>query len=99
MQIAEQELIDLIISTIQEQVPSAKADANTPLIGTGRIVDSIGLVTLLVAIEDNLAGQFGKPVSLMDDRAMSQSKSPFRTVGTLASYLLTVVNDQPAENS
>jgi hypothetical protein len=32
-------------------------------------------------------------VSLTDERAMSQRNSPFRSVGALAEYIVTVVNE------
>lgn len=66
---------------------------NSRLIGNGRILDSIGLVSMLVELESRLAEKTNLSVRLMDDRAMSQSKSPFRTAGTLTDYIVTLLPD------
>jgi hypothetical protein len=54
--------------------------------GPGSPLDSLGLVALLIDIEDALAAR-GLELSLSDSRAMSQRHSPFRTVPTLTSYI------------
>jgi hypothetical protein len=56
------------------------------IFGPGSPLDSMGLVALLIDIEEALASQ-GAPVSLSDDRAMSQSRSPFRSVARLAEFI------------
>jgi acyl carrier protein len=61
--------------------------------GSGRVVDSIGLVTLIVDVENRVAEETGQSVSLMDDRAMSQTRSPFRTVGSLAEYVTELTRE------
>ena len=54
-------------------------------------LDSIGLVALLIDIEDAMA-QKGYTITLMDEKAMSQQKSPFRDVQSLVSYLVTLIS-------
>jgi D-alanine--poly(phosphoribitol) ligase subunit 2 len=61
-------------------------DADTPLFGRDGILDSMGLVTLVVAVEQAIDDELGVGVSLADARALSQRASPYRTVGTLADY-------------
>jgi acyl carrier protein len=58
----------------------------TPLVGERAVVDSIGLVTVLMDLEQELNDVLPRPVALADDRALSQTRSPFRTVGSLADY-------------
>jgi acyl carrier protein len=65
----------------------------TPLFGDGAPLSSLDLVMLLVEIEDRLADRFGLERSLSDDRAMSQQRSPFRTIGTLTDYLAALGAD------
>ena len=94
-------MLKLVVQAVQDliQATGQKAagpiTAQTPLLGAGRVVDSIGLVTLVVDVENRVADQLGRSVSLMDDRAMSQSKSPFRSVGSLAEYLQTLLQPEP----
>lgn len=56
------------------------------IFGGGSPLDSLGLVGLLVDIEDALRDE-GHQVSLSDSRAMSQSRSPFRSVPSLVAYI------------
>lgn len=62
----------------------------TPLFGKGATLDSLDLVTFLVEVEGGLADRFGMEHPLSDDRAMSQQRSPFRTIATLAEYILSL---------
>jgi len=61
-------------------------DGETPLFGREGFLDSLGLVTLMVAVEQAIEDELGVSVSLADERALSQRTSPYRTVGTLADY-------------
>jgi acyl carrier protein len=56
------------------------------LFGPGSPLDSLGLLTLLLDIEDDMQ-RAGYPVQLSDDRAMSQTRSPFRSVSSLVDYI------------
>jgi acyl carrier protein len=65
---------------------SVELGPDTPLLGREGVVDSLGLVSVVVAVEQALADELGIAVSLADDRAFSRKSSPFRTVRTLAGY-------------
>lgn len=69
-----------------EGVPHGEMDHETKLFGEDGIFDSMGLVSLIVAVEQEVEDRFGKAVALADERALSRSSSPYRTVGTLADY-------------
>jgi len=60
---------------------------DVPLIGKDARVDSLGLVNLIVLVEEKIQQRFGVGITLVDERAMSQSKSPFRTLGSLAEFV------------
>ena len=64
----------------------------TPLFGEGGHLDSVGLVSLVVAVEEAIEDRLGVSISLADERAMSQARSPFRTIGSLAEYAGTLVS-------
>lgn len=65
------------------------AGADTVLLGEGGAVDSLGLVRLVMTVERQVEDDFGVPLSLTDEKAMSQRNSPFRTVGTLTDYIVS----------
>ena len=60
--------------------------ADAPVFGPGSPLDSLGLLTLLLDVEEDLQ-LAGCPVRLSDDRAMSQKRSPFRSVESLVEYI------------
>ncbi len=60
--------------------------ADESLFGDGSPLDSMGLVTLTMDVEDAFADQ-GVAVSLSDSRAMSRKQSPFRTIATLVQFI------------
>ena len=86
------ELVSLIVKAVREvgelgSAPlPATMDGETPLFGREGFLDSLGLVTLMVAVEQAIEDELGVSVSLADERALSQRTSPYRTVGTLADY-------------
>lgn len=60
---------------------------DTVLYGREGVLDSLGLVSLVAAIEEGVQNRLGATVVLADERAVSQRESPFRTVGTLVDYI------------
>jgi len=83
---------ELVVQVISELNPSL-ADpvqidlgGEAVLYGRNGVLDSIALVSLVVALEQLIDEEYGVTVALADARAVSQSSSPFRTVGTLAAY-------------
>jgi acyl carrier protein len=62
---------------------------DAPIFGPGSPLDSLGLVALLFDVEEGLAA-LGCAVLLSDERAMSQKRSPFRSVPALVDYVGSV---------
>ncbi len=85
-------VVDIIIGSAEELNGSLEEPielelgADAPLYGDDGSLDSLALVTLITTIEQELEDQFGSPVSLIDERAISSTLSPFRTVGSLADF-------------
>ena len=92
-----EQILDAIyaaLDELNENLPPARRLARaegTVLLGEKGGLDSLGLVTLIVAAEQRLGDSFGDAVTLADEKAMSQKHSPFRTVGTLADYTETLL--------
>ena len=70
------------------------ADASTRLFGEAAVLDSIGLVTLIADLEEDIRVATGQNVALADEKAMSRLTSPFRRVDLLAEYVAEVVARQ-----
>ena len=93
------EICDLVVACLadvladhDEASSEVVVGPTTQLIGRQSVLDSLGLVTLIVEVEDRLRSAHGLSVTLADDRAMSQTRSPFLTVQTLAEYISVVLS-------
>ena len=85
------EIVELIIETAAELGEdeiglTSELGEDTILFGREGVLDSMGLVTLIIAVEQAIEDKFDQSVALADDKAMSQQKSPYRSVATLADY-------------
>ena len=85
------DLVALIIERAREVLEtsggaSGPVEPNSRLFGKGGLLDSMGLVSLIVAVEQEIDDRFGVAVALADEKALSRSSSPYLTVSTLADY-------------
>jgi len=72
---------------------SLEKGIETQLFGGGDL-DSLGLVNLIVSVEQNIEDEFNVIITIADDRALSQKHSPFRTVGSLADYIEILLKEK-----
>jgi acyl carrier protein len=94
-------ILALVLETVRDYRLAMKADGepiepDTPLFGAGGALDSIGLVSVIIELEQKLADLSGHDVTLMNDRAMSRSHNPFRTPRALAEYAYGQFSEGPA---
>ncbi len=90
----------LIITTLKEVVDALngqKEDSigkDTIIFGANGLLDSMGLVTLITDLEERIVEEFGSSLILTDERAMSQTRSPFRTVSSLGQYINSLIEEE-----
>jgi acyl carrier protein len=65
----------------------------TRLLGSQSVFDSMHLVSLIVAIEWEVEDIFGVALTLADERALSMTASPFRSIQSLADYIGILITD------
>jgi acyl carrier protein len=80
--------------SLEEPVDLARG-ADAPLYGDDGPLDSLALVTLTSEVEQRLEDELGVVVTLTDERAFSQAKSPFRSVGALAAFAASLLEPAP----
>ncbi|HEX4340251.1 MAG TPA: hypothetical protein VH062_30290 [Polyangiaceae bacterium] len=80
----------------QAGAPIETIDEQTMIVGPEAVLDSIGVVSLIVDIEQKLQMDHDIAVTLASEKAMSQKNSPFRTVGVLASHVMTSIEEGQA---
>jgi len=88
------------IDDFNRQVPGEKQlekSAETVLFGHSGKLDSLGLVDLILATEERIMEEFDISITLADEKAMSQKKSPFMTVATLADYIGHILDEKANE--
>ena len=79
------DLILIIRNTLENDKTSI--DINTPLLSQNSNIDSMKLVEICLSLEDK-ASELGFEFDWTSSSAMSQSRSIFRTVGTLIDEFL-----------
>jgi acyl carrier protein len=95
MQIIE----SLIIESLKElNEELEKEELNNPtrdtkLYGIDGVLDSLALVSLITDLEEKIFDEFGKDITLADEKAMSQRNSPFRSVETLTNYISKLLEE------
>ena len=93
---------DIVVASLQETLaqsgmpPLASVNGDTVLVGKDAVLDSLGLVSLIVEVEQRLEGGHGVSVTLANDKAMSQKNSPFRTVAVLTDHVMAMATGESA---
>jgi len=90
------EMVEIVLDAVRIEMEavaeptnfSGDIDEATPLLGEGAPIDSLGLVSVIVQVEESLRCVDGIDVTLVDEKAMSQRNSPFRSVGALSTYAM-----------
>lgn len=102
-QLHQIKITGLVIAGLQDILAEKKVlladpiSASTGLVGPQAALDSLGLVTLLVDLEQKIDEAFGCSLTLADERAMSQKSSPFRTVQSLSDYIAHLLEMEEAQ--
>ena len=80
------------INALKEYIDDEGVEINetSVLLGNDAVVDSIGLVNLIVDIESALSEK-DIEITLTSEDAMSRRKSPFRSVETLSDYIIELI--------
>ena len=96
--ISDAEILETVLQAMQAANQARDAESQidvspeAAIFGAGSPLDSLGLVALLLDIEEGLQAR-GCDVVLSDERAVSQPRSPFRTVQSLVTYIAAVARE------
>ena len=96
--IEDSKILDIIykaVSEINEQLPKKQRIDKSPeseLFGKDGKLDSLGLVNLIVTVEELVEDELEETITLADEKAMSQNNSPFRSIDALAKYISNIIN-------
>ena len=90
----KQELIEFMTELLQEVIEEQsenqdlKASSLVPLVGAEAVITSMGLVSLIADVESAVTDKYDVEINLVNEQALSRKQSPFRTIDTLADYIL-----------
>lgn len=65
---------------------------DTAIFGGDSLLDSLDLVSVIADVEMAVSDALGESISLTDDEALTQEKSPFADVRTLCAYTLQLTS-------
>ena len=92
--------LTVVLSSLRELLTQngdempAPFDESVVLVGKEAVIDSLGVVSLIVEIEQSLETGHDISLTLANDRAMSERNSPFRSVGVLTDHILTLIEPE-----
>ena len=93
------ELLALVLDTLadyESMMPAGPPDTiddSTVLFGPDGLFDSIGLVSFITDLEEQVNDEAEAEITIADERALSAEKSPFRSVGALVDHLAHRLED------
>ncbi len=79
-----EQAVNDFVETLEDNIV---VDESTILFGKEGLLDSMGLVTIIVDIESQLQ-ELGYEVSLSSEKAMSMKNSPFQTVSSMTKFIV-----------
>jgi D-alanine--poly(phosphoribitol) ligase subunit 2 len=80
------------IEELNRQLPSEaklQTSLDTILVGEGGVLDSLGLITFIVSLEEALLEETGSHMALLKEELLVDSEGPFRTVGSMVSWIIS----------
>lgn len=96
-------IIELIYVTIDELNEFREPEnqilktENTEFLGHHSVLDSLGLINLIVSLEQAVNDELNVEITLADERAMMMASSPFRTVSTLAEFIEKLIAESKSK--
>ena len=87
------------IDEVNEQLPPGRRVPHEPsarLSGSGGLLDSLGLVNLVVAAEQHIADRIGQAVVLTADTKLFEADGPMSTVQRFAEHVIKQVERAPS---
>jgi acyl carrier protein len=92
------DLVRVVVDSLKVVRPDADTafGADTHLVGPQAVLDSVGLVTLLVAVEESLDNAVDLSASFLAPDDSENRADPFSTVGSLADHITELLAGRDA---
>lgn len=89
-----------VLAAIDTLNPQLEADRQIERSLTARLfgreapLDSLGLVNLIVTVEEQLSDDLDLTITLANEKAMSRRTSPFRSADVLIDFIVEMISDE-----
>tara|TARA_B110001450_G_C17615535_1_gene479115 strand:- start:87 stop:380 length:294 start_codon:yes stop_codon:yes gene_type:complete len=94
----ESKIIKFLEDFLKEELEETmELSLDSKLFGGGGPLDSMALVSLVVDLEELIEDDYGKTITLADEKAMSRRTSPFSRVQNLIDYVQEQLNSETHE--
>ena len=94
----ESKIIKFLEDFLKEELEeSIELSLDSKLFGGGGPLDSMALVNLVGDLEELIEDDYGKTITLADEKAMSRRTSPFSRVQNLIDYVQEQLNSDNDE--
>ncbi|MBM4033418.1 MAG: hypothetical protein FJ291_16770 [Planctomycetes bacterium] len=87
--------LNAVLAEAKKTPPEPPGEA-TLLAGRGAVLDSLGLVSLVVDLEKRTEEEFGAVLTLAQEDSEPQAEGPFRSVGSLTDHLCRLLGQETA---
>jgi len=64
----------------------------TEIFGETAIIDSLGLVDLIVALEEHLMDEYDQDIIVVDESSIIDTDSPFKSIRSLSNLILSKID-------
>ena len=92
------EIIKIIIKVASNIVGTendeTRFDSNSNIFGENAPFDSLEFVNLIVGVEQDIEENYNMSITLADEKAMSEKENPFKTIGSLADYIVVILDEK-----
>lgn len=86
------------VDEVNQTLPKEKhlgKHIDTVLLGNEGTLDSLGLVNLIVAIEQKIEEDFGVSIVMTEEKIIVEDARPVKTIGTLAENIGLILAEKP----
>ena len=97
--VMNEDINKIIIDTINEfnrdldEESKISTNPKKSLYGEQSNLDSLGLVSFIVGLEQNIEETFNTTISLADEKAMSQKNNPYESIQNLTNYIQELLSE------
>jgi len=93
----EEVVMASLTDVLEEFESDFKVTPKSRIYGGDSPLDSMAVVSMIVDLEGRLEEELDFYVSISDERAMSQKRSPFQDVASMVEYLLILYEESQSD--